>query len=103
VQVLSVIPTGEGFHPSLRIGPRGKPLGRPVPSAFAGSEQGFGERVPFSSGPSPILAHLFRQLWRGLEVTIHAKQVGSGWPTDFGCDSVFRWFRGGSTWLENLL
>ena len=25
-----------------------------------------------------------------------AKQVGSGWPTDCGCDSVFPWFRGGS-------
>ena len=31
------------------------------------------------------------------------KQVGSGWPTDFGCDSVFRWFRGGSAWLEDPL
>ena len=39
----------------------------------------------------------------GFGALAEAKQVGSGWPTDFGCDSVFRLFRGGSTWLENLL
>jgi hypothetical protein len=32
-----------------------------------------------------------------------AKQVRAGWPTDCGCDSIFAWFCGGSTWLENLL
>jgi hypothetical protein len=41
VQVLAVIPAGEGFYPDLRIGPRGKPLGRPVWSVFAGAEQRF--------------------------------------------------------------
>jgi hypothetical protein len=45
VQVLCVIPTGEGFHPSLCIGPRGKSLSRPVRAIFAGSEQSLGERV----------------------------------------------------------
>jgi hypothetical protein len=29
-----------------------------------------------------------------------AKQVRAGRPTDCGCESVFPWFGGGSTWLE---
>jgi hypothetical protein len=54
-------------------------------------------------GASTILSHSIAK-GRGTGVrAVWAKQVGSGWPTDFGCDSVFRWFRGGSTWLENLL
>jgi hypothetical protein len=39
----------------------------------------------------------------GFGALAEAKQVRAGWPTDCGCDSIFAWFCGGSTWLENLL
>ena len=45
VQVRVVIPIFEGFHPSLGISLGGKTLARPVWAVFAGSEQGFRERV----------------------------------------------------------
>ncbi len=45
VLVLAVIPTGEGFHPSLRIGLCGKPLRRPIRAVFAGSKQRFREWI----------------------------------------------------------
>ena len=45
VQGLAVIPSGEGFHPGLRICFGGKSLARPVWAILAGAEQGFGERV----------------------------------------------------------
>ena len=45
VQVLAIIPTGEGFHPSLGICFCGKALCRPVRSIFAGSEQSLREWV----------------------------------------------------------
>ena len=32
---------------------------------------------------------------------MEAKQVCAGWPTDFGCDSVPRWFHGGLAWREH--
>jgi hypothetical protein len=35
-------------------------------------------------------------------LSIRAKQVSFGWPTDAGCDSVFGLIRGGRTWLVNL-
>lgn len=45
VQVRIVIPICEGFHPSLGICFRGKPLGRPVRSVFAVSEWVLRERL----------------------------------------------------------
>lgn len=45
MQVVAVIPAGEGFHPRLSIGLGGKTLARPIRAVFAGAEQGFGERV----------------------------------------------------------
>ena len=38
VEVLAVVPIGEGLHPSLRVGPRGKALGWPVWAILAGAE-----------------------------------------------------------------
>ena len=45
VQVLAVIPIGEGFDPNLRIGPRRKTLAWPVRPILAGPEQRFREWV----------------------------------------------------------
>ena len=45
VQVLAVIPVGEGFHPSLCICFCGKPFGRPVRAVFAGAEQRLREGI----------------------------------------------------------
>ena len=45
VQMLTIIPAGEGFHPSLSVRRCGEPLARPVRSVFAGAEQSFGERI----------------------------------------------------------
>ena len=59
---------------------------------------GYVERLAADSGAVTVAPRL-----PVLDSHKQTKQVGSGWPTDFGCDSVFRWFRGGSTWLENLL
>ena len=55
VQVRAVIPIGKGFHPGLRIGLGGKPLGWPVRAIFAGSEQRLGERVVVADAP-PVSA-----------------------------------------------
>ena len=45
VQVFVVVPIGEGFHPSLRIGFAGKTFAWPVWAVFEGPEQGFREWV----------------------------------------------------------
>ena len=55
VEVVAVIPVGEGFHPYLRIGFGGKTLVRPVGAIFAGAEQRLGERVVVADAP-PVSA-----------------------------------------------
>lgn len=45
VQMLAVIPTDEGFHPSLCLCFCGKPIGWPVRTVFAGPQPSFGERI----------------------------------------------------------
>lgn len=54
VQVLAVIPVGEGFHPGLGIGPRGKPLGRPVRAVFAGAEKHLGKRIVIADARAAV-------------------------------------------------
>jgi hypothetical protein len=50
-----------------------------------------GEHAPNVTAPPPR---------RGVTKALGAKHVRAGWPTYCGCDSVFSWFGGGTTWLE---
>jgi len=54
VQMLAVIPIGEGFHPSLSLCFCGKALGRPVRAVFAGSEQSLREGIIIADPRSAV-------------------------------------------------
>ena len=54
VQVLTIVPVGEGFHPGLSLFFRGKTLGWPARPILAGSEQGFGERVVIADARATV-------------------------------------------------
>ena len=54
VQMLAVIPIGEEFHPGLSICFCRKPLGRPVRSVFAGSEQSLREGIIIADPRSTV-------------------------------------------------
>jgi hypothetical protein len=56
VQMLAVIPTGEGFHPSLSICFCGKALARPVRAVFAGSEQSLREGIIIADARAAALS-----------------------------------------------
>ena len=77
VQVLAVIPTGEGFHPRLCIALVARPLVGHE-SEFAGSEERFGERVVIADTRAAVglgYAQLFhRHLHSG---TLHRAAVVS--------------------------
>ena len=75
VQVLAVIPAGEGFHPGLGVCLCGKALSRPVRAIFAGSEERLGERIviadaraavgPLCQGSCPLLYFSLFFRWAG--------------------------------------
>ena len=54
VQVLVIVPTGEGFYPCLGVGLRGKALGRPIWAVFAGSEQRLGKGIVVADAGSAV-------------------------------------------------
>lgn len=54
VQVLAVIPDGEGFHPGLGVCLRGKALGRTVRAIFTRAKERLGELIVVASARAPV-------------------------------------------------
>ena len=87
VQVLAVIPAGEGFHPGLSVCLCGKALGRPVRAIFAGSEERLGERIVIADARAAVGCGDAQFFHGGFHRSTFHRAAVVGVQNQWACDS----------------